>query len=431
MTNEVCSAYEQDIEFTVGFAGSGKSTELAEEAKANPSLVLTPTHKARNVLEAKGVENVFTIHAVLKLVPTLNQNFRKGQKLKALKRVGGVELDEIETVIIDEFSMINTTILELLLELLPDHCKVHLFGDPYQLPPVDGEAIYPLDYADYDKVHELTTQHRADNLNVVDSFMRFMQHIKDGSEKNLNLDNLPRITEEELAERFNPESERIIAYTNQRVIELNSLIEQPDLKKGDKILINGLEATVYSNTDSWEFEYIYPAMISKGELKMNKRTEIEDNLTKYNGWSYVTPYDSLTVSINGEFYNLRYDLEHYYNNNSYEQEVKEMQQLVIEKNGLADDVNLPKWCRTNQSSVGVKRRGQAWQEYISHTANIFDLRYPFATTVHKAQGQEFDTVYIDQQNMKRAVRNGHIEQYVRLMYVALSRAIKNVYIIEG
>ena len=120
------------IFLVTGPTGSGKSTKLAEEAKKQASLVLTPTHKARNVLEAKGVENVFTIHAVLKLVPTLNTNFRKGQKLKALKRVGSVELDDIEVVIIDEFSMISTHILDLLLELLPDTCEVHIFGDPYR-----------------------------------------------------------------------------------------------------------------------------------------------------------------------------------------------------------------------------------------------------------------------------------------------------------
>ena len=428
--NEVCSAYEQDIKFTVGFAGSGKSTELAKEAN-DRSLVLTPTHRARMVLEAKGVENVFTIHAVLKLVPTLNQNFRKGQKLQTLKRVGEVDLEEIDKVIIDEFSMINTDILDLLLQLLPSSCEVHLFGDPYQLPPVDGEAVDPLDYSDEWNIRELTQQHRADNLNVVDSFMRFMLHIKDGSCKDLRLDNLPRITEEDLAERFNPKSERIIAYTNQRVVELNSLIQQPDLDKGDKILINGLEATVYQKGDSFEFDYIYPSMISKGKLNTSKRAEIEANLTKYGGWELLAPYDSLVVAVEGTFYSLRYDLEHYFNNKGFEEEVKECQERVITANGLNKEVNLPKWCRSNQDGRGVKRRGQAWQEYISHTSNIFDLRYPYATTVHKSQGQEFEIVYIDQVNMKKAVRNGNIAQYVRLMYVALSRAIKDVYIIEN
>jgi len=423
---EVCSAYEQDIEFIMGFAGSGKSTHLANKADKS-SLVLTPTHKAKNVLEAKGVENVFTIYSVLKLVPTLNQDFKKGQKLKSLKRVGSVELDEIDTVIIDEFSMINTMILDLLLELLPEECNVIIYGDPYQLRPVDGDAIDYLDYADSFK--HLTTQHRANNLNVVNSFMRFMTWLKDGSEKNLTLDNLPTIDEETLAEAFNPVNERIIAYTNARVIELNSLIEQPNLEKGDKILINGLEATVYAKGADFRFDAIYPAMISKGILNLDKRQEIEANLTKYNGWGLLQSYDELIVAVDGGFYSLKYDLEHYYNNKSFENEVREIQDLVREKNNLNDNINLPKWCRANQSGVGVKRRGQAFQEYISHTNNIFDLRYPFATTVHKAQGQEFETVYIDQKNMKKAVRNGHIEDYVRLMYVALSRGINNVFII--
>jgi len=423
---EECSAYEQDIEFIMGFAGSGKSTHLANKADKS-SLVLTPTHKAKNVLEAKGVENVFTIHSVLKLVPTLNQDFKKGQKLKSLKRVGSVELDEIDTVIIDEFSMINTMILDLLLELLPDECNVIIYGDPYQLRPVDGDAV---DYRDYaDSFKHLTTQHRANNLNVVNSFMRFMTWLKDGSEKNLTLDNLPTIDEETLAEAFNPVNERIIAYTNARVIELNSLIDQPNLEKGDKILINGLEATVYAKGADIRFDAIYPAMISKGILNLDKRQEIEANLTKYYGWGLLQSYDELIVAVDGGFYSLKYDLEHYYNNKSFENEVREIQDLVREKNNLNDNINLPKWCRANQSGVGVKRRGQAFQEYISHTNNIFDLRYPFATTVHKAQGQEFDTVYIDQKNMKRAVRNGHIEDYVRLMYVALSRGINNVFII--
>jgi len=410
----------------MGFAGSGKSTHLANKADKS-SLVLTPTHKAKNVLEAKGVENVFTIHSVLKLVPTLNQDFKKGQKLKSLKRVGSVELDEIDTVIIDEFSMINTMILDLLLELLPEECNVIIYGDPYQLRPVDGDAV---DYRDYaDSFKHLTTQHRANNLNVVNSFMRFMTWLKDGSEKNLTLDNLPTIDEETLAEAFNPVNERIIAYTNARVIELNSLIEQPNLEKGDKILINGLEATVYAKGADFRFDAIYPAMISKGILNLDKRQEIEANLTKYYGWGLLQSYDELIVAVDGGFYSLKYDLEHYYNNKSFENEVREIQDLVREKNNLNDNINLPKWCRANQSGVGVKRRGQAFQEYISHTNNIFDLRYPFATTVHKAQGQEFDTVYIDQKNMKKAVRNGHIEDYVRLMYVALSRGINNVFII--
>lgn len=421
---EAVSNYRQKIQFIVGFAGSGKSTKLAEIASSDV-LVLTPTHKAIAVLEAKGVENVFTIYSVLKLVPTLNQNFRKGQKLQALKRIGGIDLADITKIIIDEYSMIPTSVLDLLLEVLPGEAKIIVMGDPYQLPPVDGEAV---DFRDYTtNVMELTTQHRAEAPEVVETFMRFYQWLKDKSEKDLRV-NLPIIDTETMTDLFDPKTDRILAFTNKRVIELNSMIEKPTLKIGDTILLNGLEATIIEQ--DLRHMGIYPAMISKGKLKPELRANIELNLNKYNGWDFVEQYPSLNVKIGEQKYTVSYDLDHYAENKSFENNVKEAQYEVIEKNNLDVDIALPKWCRANGSATGVKARGKAWSSFISHRSHIFDLRYPFCTTVHKAQGSEFKTVFIDQKNMKRAVRNGHIEQYVRLMYVALSRAVKKVYIVQ-
>jgi len=422
---EAVSNYRQKIQFITGFAGSGKSTKLAGIA-APDVLVLTPTHKAIAVLEAKGVENIFTIYSVLKLVPTLNQNFRKGQKVQALRRIGGVDLDDINKIIIDEYSMIPTSVLDLLLELLPEHAMIIVMGDPYQLPPVDGEAI---DYRHYtNNVKELTTQHRAEAPEVVETFMRFYQWLKDGSEKNLVI-NLPIIDTETMVDLFNPKTDRILAYTNKKVIELNAMIEQPDLKVGDNILINGLEATVLSH-GTGNYPTIYPKMVSKGRLKPELRANVERDLDKYNGWEFVEDYKTINVKLGEQKYTLYYELNHYSNNNDFKDVMTEAQLSVIFDNNLDDGVDLPKWCRVNSSAKGVRARGKAWSHYLSHTSHVFDLRYPYATTVHKAQGSEFEKVFIHQDNMKLAVRKGHIEQYVRLMYVALSRAVKKVYIIQ-
>jgi len=427
--NEVCKAYEQNIKFTVGRAGTGKSTELVKIAKSN-ALVLTPTHKAKEILIRKGVEHAQTIHSVLSLVPTIDQNVRRGRKIRKLRKVANVNLDEIDIVIIDEFSMINTKIADLLLSLLPEHCTVHFFGDAYQLPPIDGDPIFPLDYTDEENITVLTKQYRADNIDIVNSFERFARWIEDGSCKDLTLDNLPRITEKELAKRFNPQTDRILAYTNARVIELNSLIKTPSLAKDDDILINGIEAKVFEIGNDSGLPTIFPKIISKGRLNLDKINEVNDELTKYNGWELLKNEDELIVTIDGNYFNIFYDLEHYYNSKTLEKEVIDAQELVIRENNLDEKENLAKWCRINQNGMGVKRRARAWREYLSHNNYVFDLRYPYATTVHKAQGSEFDTVYIDQVNMKLAVRNGYIEQYARLMYVALSRAIKNIFIIE-
>ena len=424
---EEVSIYDQDIEFVVGFAGSGKSTELAKQADES-CIVLVPTHEARKVLERKGVENVVTIHSLLKLVPTLNQNFRKGQKLQTLKRIQGVDLEHVTRIIIDEYYMIPTKVLDLLLELLPDTVPVTLFGDPFQLEPVDGEPIDALAYTD--NIRELTVQHRAKSSASVEWFMRLMYFIKDSSCKDISRpDGVKVIDIEELPEMFNSNTDRIIAYTNAKVIELNSMITAPDLVIGDTILINGLFAKIIER--DYKLPYIYPAMISKGQLKLDLRADIEYNLRKYNGIDFVDTFQTLTVEIEDEPYNISYDLNHYNRAKKYEADVIEAQLSVIDMHKLNPEIDLPKWCRLNKGAKGVRARGVAWSWKISHTSHVFDLRYPFATTVHKAQGQEFARVFVHQENMQIAVRNGYFVKYARLLYVALSRAIEEVIIIKG
>ncbi len=174
---EQVSNFDQDIEFVTGFAGSGKSTELAKRA-TKKTLVMTPTHKAAEVLMDKDVP-AYTIHSVLGLIPTINENFRKGQKIQTLQKIGGTDLKDMTDIFIDEYSMLSTDILDHLLSVLPSHCKVTIFGDAQQLPPVSGEPIDPSYYTD--KITKLNTQHRADNPAVVNTFMRFQQYIEDNS----------------------------------------------------------------------------------------------------------------------------------------------------------------------------------------------------------------------------------------------------------
>jgi len=58
----------------------------------------------------------------------------------------------------------------------------------------------------------------------------------------------------------------------------------------------------------------------------------------------------------------------------------------------------------------------------------FTMDYSFASTVHKAQGSEFSTVFIDREDIKQSIRNNYYNTYARLLYVGLSRAINTIYI---
>jgi len=175
MYDEVCG-FEQDIRFTIGFAGSGKSSLLAKRI-TDDDMVLTPTHKAADVLRAKGIKNVYTIHSILGLVPTLNMNYVPGKhRMQKLKKVGNTDLQDIKSIYIDEYGMLSTEILDTLLEALPK-CIVHLFGDEFQLSTIEGDKIKPVEYSD--NIERLTIQYRSEAPEIVETFMRFQKYIEE------------------------------------------------------------------------------------------------------------------------------------------------------------------------------------------------------------------------------------------------------------
>jgi len=427
MYDEVVSNYDQPIAFVIGFAGSGKSTELAKRATPT-TLILTPTHKAAEVLMGKGLQNVYTIHATLKLVPTLNQNFRRGQKMERLNKIGNTDLKHITDVFIDEYSMISVEIMDILLATLPSTCKVTLFGDSYQLPAITGTQIEPEEFTD--AIIKLTTQHRSDAPEVVETFMRFVAYLDGTGEMNLTMN--PKIKRGTLKE-FNPTTDRILAYTNARVLELNDeaasiLGMSESFSIGDELTVNGMECTL-SDIDG---PFVYPQCMSKGKLMdsdklMLASMKATNDIEKWG--TDLSMYDIGYVNVEGDDYTVYYDANHYATSKILKNNVETFQFQLIEYHKLDKDVHLPQWCKDNKGAKFVKERGEAWSRYIAHNSYVFDMRRPYATTVHKAQGSEFSTVFIAIEDVKKAVRNGYYDQYARLMYVALSRAIKRVILV--
>ena len=405
--------YEQDTEFVLGFAGSGKSTELVKRATSK-TLVMVPTHKAADVLIGKGLANVYTIHAVLKLVPSINENFRKKMHTK-LKQVGSTDLSKITDVFIDEFSMINEEILNLLMSVLPSKCKATIFGDPYQLPPVTGEAINP-----WEPITELTTQYRSKNDNGTSMFMDFMCSIKDYKQS-------PQIdytTDGDWQEQFNPDTDRILAFTNRRVVELNKMVSgKQEFCCNDELIMNGLPVEMVVSDYN---PRLYPSCISKGKLLPTNKLAIatlkaDKDIEKWN--TQLGMYRQTSIRLDNVNYLIYYDPNHYETEQRLKKDVEKYQKLVIAENKLLLETDIPDWCRKNRGAPHVVARGKAWSKYLAHKGYVFNLAYPYATTVHKAQGSEFSKVFIDQADIAKALST---EQYQRLMYVALSRAIDEI-----
>jgi len=435
MYDEVVTAYDQEIEFVTGFAGCGKSTLLAKDTGID-TIVLTPTHASASVLQDKGIKQVFTIYSVLKLVPTINENFRKGQKLQSLKKIGDVDLKEISLIVIDEFSMIPVKVMDMLLELLPGTAKVKIYGDPYHLPPVDGERVFPEDYAT--SINNLTTQYRSKAPRATETFMRFVHYLDGTGQMDLRVEPIKGTdlcTVDDWAKEFNPETDRILAYTNDKVLKLNDMVAKArglpkKIMPGENIFMNDIDSSLGGSGGI----VIYPTCISKGKImEGDKLAEVAqhtlNDILKYK--TSLSDYELVKVKVQGMEYNCYADYDHYSRSKTLKKQVELCQEDIHNRHTIPEDLSMAQWCRMNKDEEGVRDRAKAWSRYLAHQNLVFNIRRPFATTVYKAQGREFSNVFISLDNIKLLAKGRYpnYDAYARSMYVALSRAINRVVII--
>lgn len=135
-----------------GPAGSGKTTlishlidGLAEKHGPDSTLLITPTNKAAQVLQAKGLTQATTLYKPF-FVPVRKRGVPGFSLIPACDYRGSLppgKTDFFEgTLIIDEASMLSTWVVSKLRRM----CKAMiLVGDPHQLPPVKDE-ITPAGY---------------------------------------------------------------------------------------------------------------------------------------------------------------------------------------------------------------------------------------------------------------------------------------------
>lgn len=119
-----------------GYAGTGKTTMAKEIAESIPGTVLfmTFTGKASLVLRSKGCQGATTIHSAIYKPQEDPITGYTEFKLNPDSDVAGAAL-----VVVDEVSMVGE---DIGLDLLSYGTKILVLGDPFQLPPISGEAFF-------------------------------------------------------------------------------------------------------------------------------------------------------------------------------------------------------------------------------------------------------------------------------------------------
>ena len=408
------------IEYITGYAGTGKSTALLKQLTTiagkdkDDTIVLCPTHKAAHRLLPKipfGIE-IKTIHSLLGWIPAINENAEKIEHIDIVAKTDR-KIEEYNTFIIDEGGMMSEEMFMELVAKIEDArsfdtegIKIYVYLDPYQLLPVKGRQIQ----LDEEFTTKLTTQYRAESPDVVALFTKFVEFLEGTNTKDLKIefsDNVKKVSTTEAVQLFDITKDRLLAYTNEVVGWYNKEIS----------IYNGIQSFVgqYVQLGSNPDLVYVEDMIDKSDVVLSDVITwyLDNNMLLQNSnisAKYMELEFSSLLKLDGiEFAKVA---------------INDTTKIVPVVLGIYNAYSLTKQIK----AAAIKDKKN--YKFIYALNKVYTMDYKFASTVHKAQGSEFDAVFVDVNDIKKSILPNYYDTYARLMYVALSRAKKRVYIIQ-
>lgn len=421
-----------------GSAGTGKTTitnEFIKQCKFKYGVVVSaPTHKAKKVIERATNLKSFTIQKLLGLRPNTDlDNF--DINFPQFDSGAETEIQYYKLLIIDEASMLNTDLFDLICkEASRYNVKVLFIGDALQLPPVNEVASKAI--TDVKNVFELTVIVRQKDTNpLADLLIALRNDILNGTNTfeesmiqchtniNENGEGYQSLTGTEFLEKMNQEftSEnykkdkdycKYTAWTNVSVSESNKAIRR-FLTESPEILIEGDVLMGYKTI----------ADMYEGTFVQNSEEYIIHTIQKH-----INNYELDGYQVVLKFWDYETECYHY-----------TTQLFIVNPNDYKNFLIKHDSCLAEAQTY----KGKAWKQYydfknynllISDIKNSKgklivkkDIDYGYGITVHKTQGSTYENIFV---NLKNIRANKDIIERKKLMYVALSRATKKVYIYD-
>ena len=450
-----------------GAAGTGKTTVIKAlveniervHGQAAGFLLMAPTGKAAERIKTQTDKNSLTIHSFLASNGWINNNL-------TLKRSGGSKGQDVNTIIIDESSMIDLNLFATLLRSINWNSvqRLILVGDPNQLPPIGRGKVFSetiewlkREYPDNvgvlsENIRQLVNQVEGNGCGILDLAELFVQE-KQSDMSNANLSDMLKQKKESLFFR-------ILEYGNGNIdkdLAVYFWKEQNEMEEIlCKILIKDMETMTglkdYSSPDK-----LWQQAIRKDDGTSNP--DVIQIISPYRGEFYGT--NGLNVLMQNSFnpfwshkYNLDgisyFDKVIQFRNRpksdlayAYNLETKAVEQHDV-YNGEIGIVLIHPFDRKNnyyktnstiekfQVAFSNKSRrnlrynygkyygknSKGW--YLPEQKVTENLELAYAISVHKSQGSEFDYVYI-----VLPKRDSHLLS-MELLYTAITRAQKKV-----
>ena len=440
----------------VGPAGTGK-TYLVKALIKNSNLaystigVAAPTHKACRILNeniAMSSIKINTLQSDLGL--RLNFDIEKFDiNNPPFDPRGRIKIGDYKLYIIDEASMINSSLLIFLERTCKSKkCKIIYIGDEYQLAPVGERYSSAFKNVITYSLEEIVRQEEDNPIrplindvlrkDIKNKTFKFLEHISKNKEsfdsdntKGYKVCNSAEFAEKVYSNFSDPalttniDFAKVLSFTNASVSFWNKFIrnkiiedsEKSIITKNDLIisyttLVNAFNDTIIKNSEDYIIDdivnYVHPVYNLRGFLI---------RFVAIHGGKVTTPLFVLDHS-----------------------NMDTMRNYVALSNTM---INAAKTAKANVRST-------KWKEYYEFKdsclllTNIVDntgkaifsrnLDYGFALTTHKSQGSTFDTVLVDVNDIvfdKYGRVYANAEEINRRLYVACSRAKNKLYLRYG
>jgi len=389
-----------------GYAGTGKTylvSRLVEQLVDEDCTVTVcaPTHKAVQVLSrqlsglSEAPVEMQTLHSFLglRLEPAGDGEYE-------LVHDDGCDFTE-GVVIVDEASMIGREEWKHI-EETSGFVQWLFVGDPAQLPPVNEDPSPALDVpgptletihrqAADNPILELATQIRTDETG------RFESTFEDG--KGVAVTRNRREFLDSILRAFNTEAfaedathARVLAYRNKTVRRYNREIRAA--RYGTDAL-RFVEKEWLVATETWFHEGV-PRLTNSEEVRVKKAS--------------VETFEPRTPSGQSEW-------------KTWKLKVRTPGRGLTRTAHVLHEDEFERYEHAlNKRREAAKEDGSKWDRYYELRERFARVDYAYASTVHKAQGSTFDTVFVDHRDLQ-ACRG---EERQALLYVAVTRPARRL-----
>ena len=430
-----------------GGAGTGKTTIVSALIKAIRKVegegagvaVLAPTGKATDRLRAGFDDaalrsvNTRTIHSILARYGWLNQNM-------TFKKSGGKRIQEFGTIIVDECSMIDLTLMAALFRAIDWDCvtRLILVGDAAQLPPIGVGKVYAEivtylrgDYPDNlasltENLRKMESQAEGKGDGILTLASCFINDAVRGSQEESEPQSLER---KRLISRLHEGGEvdrdlRIVYWEDAEYLQ-ETVVEEitKDFEELLDVKGEGLEAAeIWKKALDEDINCMQILSPVRGDLfgteSINQKVQgvksagFLERKGELDGFTY---FDKVIQVVNRPESNpLR----------GYDHRIRDKVELEIFNGEIGKVVPTGKWGAALRSRGRIKQFSVQFSGKENISVNYGfpadkpegNLELAYALSVHKAQGSEFNRVYVVLPQGRASA------QQMELIYTALTRA---------